>query len=123
MARKINIIGANPKRIEVADQPKRRIEPAELADALGAHPEGQQVAGILDPVSLAELGSQLLQRLRSSGGRPALADTSVNCRVPLSPEDVKTLETLLSHIGASTGVKPSIGQLVSVIVRLYLNAL
>ena len=43
--------------------------------------------------------------------------------VPLSAEDVKTLETMLSQIGESTGVKPSVGQLVSVIVRLHLKAL
>ncbi len=30
---------------------------------------------------------------------------------------------MLSHISESTGAKPSVGQLVSVIVRLHLNAL
>jgi hypothetical protein len=123
MAKKINIVGAKPQKIAVADQPKRRIEPAELAAALGANPDGQQVSGNLDPIALAELGTQLAHRLRSSGGRPALADATVNCRVPLSAEDVQTLENMVSHIGASTGAKPSVGQLVSVIVRLHLNAL
>jgi len=40
MAEKINIVGAKPKKIEVADQPKRRIDPAELAAALDANPSG-----------------------------------------------------------------------------------
>ncbi|SRR6266446_4040512 len=123
MAKKINIVGAKPKKIEVVDQPKRRLAPAELAAALGANPNGKQVPGNLDPIGLAELGTQLQYRLRSSGGRPALADATINCRVPLSAEDVQTLENMLSHIGASTGAKPSVGQLVSVIVRLHLNAL
>jgi hypothetical protein len=123
MAKKITIVGARPKRIEIVDQPKRRVEPKELADALGANPGGRQVSGSLDPIALAELGSHLLQRLHSSGGRPALADATVNCRVPLSAEDIKTLENMLAHIGASTGAKPSVGQLASVIVRLHLNAL
>lgn len=123
MARKINIVGASPRKIEVVDQPKRRIAPEELAAALGANPTGQPVPRNLDPIALAELGTQLVHRLRSSGGRPALADATVNCRVPLSAEDVKTLERMLAHIGASTGVKPSVGQLASVIVRLHLNAL
>jgi hypothetical protein len=122
MAKKINIVGANPKKIEVVDRPKRRIEPEELAAALGANPCGQQISGDLDPIALAELGTQLLDQLRSSGGRPALADATVNCRVPLSAEDIKTLENMVSRIGESTGAKPSIGQLVSVIVRLHLNA-
>lgn len=123
MAKKIHVVGAKPKKIEVIDQPKRRIDPAELAAALGADPSGQQTPGDLDPLALAELGTQLLHRLRSSGGRPALADAAINCRVPLSAGDVQTLEDMLSHIGASTGAKPSVGQLVSVIVRLHLNVL
>ena len=123
MAKKITIVGAKPKKIDVVDQPKRRIAPTEFAAALGANPTGQQAPGNLDPIALAELGSQLLNRLRSSGGRPALADATIHCRVPLSAEDVQTLENMVSHIGASTGAKPSVGQLVSVIVRLHLNAL
>jgi hypothetical protein len=123
MAKKINIVGAKPKKIEVVDQPKRRIDPAEFGAALGAIPSGRQAPGNLDPIALAELGTQLLNRLRSSGGRPALADATINCRVPLSAEDIQTLENMVLHIGASAGAKPSVGQLVSVIVRLHLNAL
>lgn len=123
MAKKINIVGTKPKKLEVLDQPKRRMEPRELAAALGANPSGQQVSANLDPIALAELGTQLLHRLHSSGGRPALADATVNCRVPLSAEDVKALENMVSRIGESTGAKPSVGQLASVIVRLHLNAI
>jgi hypothetical protein len=43
--------------------------------------------------------------------------------VPWSAEDVKTLESMAAQIGASTGAKPSLGQLASVIVRLHLSAL
>lgn len=123
MAKKINIIGATPKKIAVVDQPKRRLDPADVAAALGANPSDQHVSGDLDPMALAELRTQLLQRLRSSGGRPALADATVNCRVPLSAEDLKTLETMVAQVGGATGAKPSVGQLASVIVRLHLNAL
>lgn len=123
MAKKITVVGAKPRKIEVADQPKRRIDPTELAASLGASPVGQPAPLSLDPIGLAELGTQLLHRLRSSGGRPALADATVNCRVPLSAEDIKTLETMVVQIGQATGAKPSVGQLASVIVRLHLNAL
>lgn len=123
MTKQIDIVGAKPKRIDVLDQPKQRIDSADLAVALGANPSGQQSPANVDPVSLAELGTQLLTRLRSSGGRPALADATVSCRVPLSAEDLKTLETIVVQIGESTGAKPSVGQLASVILRLHLNAL
>jgi hypothetical protein len=120
MAKKINIVGATPKRIEIVDRPKRRIEPAELAAVLGAQPCGQPGTGKLDPIALAELGTQLLSRLRSSGGRPALADATEICRVPLSAEDISTLEKMADQLGEKTGANPSSGQLASVIVHNYL---
>jgi hypothetical protein len=124
MTEKIEITGTDPKKIKLADQSKRRIDPAKLASELGAIPSGQHVSdNSIDIIGLAELGTQLLHRLRSSGGRPALADASINCRVPLSADDLQKLEEMLSHIGSSTGTKPSVGQLVSVIVRLYLSTL
>ncbi len=122
MEKKINVVGVEPKKIEIVDQPKRRINPAELGAALGADPIAQ-VAENLDLIALGELGAQLLDRLRSTGGRPGLADATVNCRVPLSADDVQTLESMVSHIGESTGAKPSVGQLASVIVRRYLSDL
>jgi hypothetical protein len=121
MAKKVNIVGTHPKRVRVVDKPRRRIEPAELAAALGAEPCGERIGANLEPISLAELGTELLRRLRSSGGRPALADATEYCRVPLSAEDVKALEKITEHIEQKTGTKPSLGQVVSVILRDYLT--
>jgi hypothetical protein len=120
MAKKVNVIGAKPKRVRLVDQPIRRIEPAELAAALGAEPCAERLGANLDPISLAELGTELQRRLRSSGGRPALTDATEFCRVPLSKEDVKALEDITDQIEEKTGTKPSLGQVVSVIVRDYL---
>ena len=122
MAERINIVGAKPKRINIVNQPKPRLDPAEIAEGLGAAPCGERISGKLDLIGLAEIGTQLLGRLRSSGGRPALADATEICRVPLSAEDVKALENLVAEIEKSSGMKPSVGQLVSAIVRSHLNA-
>jgi hypothetical protein len=121
MAKKVNIIGAKPKRVRVLDKPRRRIQPAQLAAQLGAEPEGVWLGKNLDLISLAELGTKLQSRLRSSGGRPALADATEFCRVPLSAEDVKALEKITAQIEQSSGLKPSLGQVVSIIVHDYLQ--
>src|SRR6266852_7593989 len=121
MAKKVNIVGTQPKRVQVVDKPVRRIEPTEVAAALGAEPCGEHIGANPDPISLAELGTELLRRLRSSGGRPALVDATEYCRVPLSPNDVKALERITAQIEQSTGTKPSPGQVASIIVREYLN--
>jgi hypothetical protein len=121
MAKKIIDTGKTARRIEVTDRPARRIEPEAFAAALGAEPVGEGHSPNLDPLSLAALGNDLIKRLRSSGGRPALADATEICRVPLSAEDVKALEGIVAHLEASSGAKPSVGQVVSVIVRRHLT--
>lgn len=55
MGKAIIIIGNQPKRVRVTDTPRRRIEPAEVAFALGATPTGEWIGANLDPISVAEL--------------------------------------------------------------------
>ena len=43
--------------------------------------------------------------------------------MPLSADDVSTLEEIVAQIEGSSGARPSIGQLVSVIVRRHLDAI
>jgi hypothetical protein len=121
MAKKITVTGKPARRIEVTGKRQRRIEPEELAAALGAEPVGEAHALGLDPLSLAALGSELIKRLRSTGGRPALTDATEICRVPLSADDLKVLEKITAEIEQSTGKRPSVGQVVGVIVRDYLT--
>jgi len=120
MAKRVNIVGVQPKRLRVVDKPARRIQPTELAASLGAQPRGERMGANHDPISLAEIGTELQRRLRSSGGRPALSDATEFCRVPLSAEDIKALEKITGQIEQKTGTKPSVGQVVSVIVRDYM---
>lgn len=122
MAKKINITGKPARRIEVTGKPQRRIEAEDFAAALGAEPVGEAHAANLDPLTLAALGSELIRRLRSSGGRPALADATEICRVPLSGEDVRTLEQMVEQLQEASGTRPSVGQLVGVIVRAHLQS-
>jgi hypothetical protein len=77
----------------------------------------------MDPISLAALGADLIRRLRSSGGRPALADATQKVKVPLSSEDILAIEQIISAIEGATGSKPSLGQIASVIVRLHIDEL
>lgn len=106
MARKVTTAGAKPKR-------NRKPSRAEHDERVGAD---------LDPIAIAEIGAKLLRRLRSTGGRPALADATEFCRVPLSAEDVQALEEIAKQIEQTSWTKPSSGQIASVIVRAYLAA-
>jgi len=45
MAKKINIVGSRAKRIKITGPTFPRIDPAELAAALGAEPCGERLSG------------------------------------------------------------------------------
>jgi hypothetical protein len=121
MAKRITVTGKRARRIEVTGKPQRRIELSKVAAALGAEPTGEAHASGVDPVALAAMGGAVIKRLRSTGGRPTLADATEICRVPLSADDLKSLQKVTDAIERSTGKKPSVGQVVGVIVREYLN--
>jgi hypothetical protein len=121
MAKKIHMTGKAGRRIEITGKPQRRIEPEKLAAELGAESVGEPHASGLDPVALAAVGSAVIERLRSTGGRPALADAAEICRVPLSTDDLAALKAITEGIERSTGKKPSVGQVVGVIVREFLT--
>ncbi len=123
MAKKINIVGKKAERIHNTGPSLPRIEPAEFAAALGAEPCGQPHSKHLDPISLLALGDELLKRLRSTGGRPALEGATEQCKVPLRPEDVSALEEITKAIELETNARPSLGQTASVILRMHLDLL
>ena len=105
-------------RIIDTGTPATRIDPEEFAAAMGA----ELVASVahLDPITLIELGNELLRRLRSTGGRPALDDATETIRVPLSAGDVAALARVTAMVSGANGAKPSLGQVASAILRLYL---
>lgn len=121
MAKKVKLIEKEQKRILVSNKPLERIEPVTLAAGIGAVPCGVQVTANVDPISLAELGSALISRLRSSGGRPALEGATEICRVPVSQKDLQRLEEMTCEVAQQTGTRPSPGQLASLIVHKYLT--
>jgi hypothetical protein len=123
MTEKIKFIGKGAERIKFTGNALPRIEPAEFAAALGAEPCGESGSGAFDPIALATLGTELIKRLRSTGGRPALEDASEVCKVPLSTKDIAALETIILAIEKATGTRPALGQVASVILRTHLDTL
>jgi hypothetical protein len=121
MTKRIAVTGKPARRIEVTGKSQRRIEPAKFAASLGAEPIGEAHDMSLDPVALAAMGGAVIKRLRSTGGRPTLADATEICRVPLSADDLESLKKVTDAIEQSTGKKPSVGQVVGIIVREYLT--
>jgi hypothetical protein len=123
MEKRITVRGAEAERIEDTGSTVPRIEAAEFAAGLGAEPCGEELPRGLDPLSLGELGNELLKRLRSSGGRSILTDPTHRCAVPLSQEDVAALADIVTAIERATGARPSLDQIARVVVRMHVAAL
>ena len=123
MTKKINIVGKALERLNITGPALPRMEPDEFAVALGAEPFAEPRTKLLDLISLGELGNTLIKRLRSTGGRPALAGATERCKVPLTPDDVAKLEEIIAVMEAETGKRPALGQIASVILSIHLDSL
>jgi hypothetical protein len=99
-----------------------RITAAQVQQALGAEETTGELAEALAPVTLFAVREELMNRLQSSGGRPALAGTTRRAKIPLSDEEWMQLEELAAAIGES-GFAPSAGQVASVLLSLSLHAI
>jgi hypothetical protein len=98
-----------------------RIDPARIAEALGAEPSGERLQGALAPVTLFALREELINRLQSSGGRPGLAGATRRAKIPLNDQEWLKLEELAAAV-SSPGFSPSAGQIASVLLTLSLHA-
>ncbi len=98
-----------------------QIDPSKVRQALGAEDSVEGLVEALSPLTLFALREELMRRLQSSGGRPALVGTTRRAKIPLRDEEWQQLEDLASAI-ASPGFAPSAGQVASVLLRLSLDS-
>jgi hypothetical protein len=115
--------GAEAERIEDTGAVLPRIGAAEFAAGLGAEPCGDNLPRGVSLLSLADLGNDLLKRLRAGGGRCVVKDSSPQGASPLSQEDMAALTDIIAAIERATGARPSLGQIARVVVRMHADAL
>ena len=97
-----------------------RLDPRLVAKALGAEVTGVRLEKALAPITLAVVRAELFRRLRTSGGRPGLSDTSRRNKIPLSDQQWAELEKLAAML-ATDELSPSAGQVASVLLSSALR--
>ncbi len=123
MTKKIQLVGSTVPRIIVTTQTTvRRIDPEEVARALGADPTPVKVPDTPNPITRFVLRAELFRRLQSTGGRPGLEGNNLRRKIPLSDQDWHQLEALASQIAATTKLSPSPGQVGSVLLSLAIRS-
>ena len=108
--------------IQDTSQVLRRLEPSQVQPALGAEETGLAVAALGSPLALMQVRQELMERLRSTGGRPSLADVSRRVKVPLGDQQWQELEEIASEVSTAE-FSPSAGQIASVLITLSLRSL
>jgi hypothetical protein len=122
MPRKIQDCGKTLPVIRDVSVAMPRIELDEVAMALAAEPCRESLQTRLGPISLLAVRQELLRRLRSTGGRPALAGATRRVKIPLSDQQWQQLEELAEEVLEDESA-PSAGQVAGVLLSLSLESI
>ena len=87
-----------------------------IAESFGAVPVGSTRDRNDPSWALAYVAREIDQRLRSTGGRPALADTERKVKVPVTKDDLARLEAI-----ASTYSKVAPSQIASILLHMAID--
>jgi hypothetical protein len=120
MGKKILATEGASKRVRDIGTGAPAVEAAAVAEALGAEVLDSAFSGQGSPTSAFQLRFELLSRLHSSGGRPALRDATRLIKVPVTENQCRDLEDLAASL-ADLEFAPSTGQVASVLLGLSLR--
>jgi hypothetical protein len=92
----------------------------EVIAALGGRSLTMKAGDAQAPVTLLAIRDALMERLRSTGGRPALAGDGSRQRVQVSANDWRRIADIADHVEVGRH-KPSPAQVASVLIHLALE--
>jgi hypothetical protein len=119
MARKIIATSASQREIRDVGPAQPLVDPATVAQALGAEEAGTSTGMGGSPGSLVQLRAELARRLQSSGGRPSLEGATRRVKIPVTDSQWRELEDLAASL-SDQGFSPSAGQVASALLSLAL---
>jgi hypothetical protein len=120
--KKIQIVSSTVQRIPITPSTVERLEPDEVAKALGAEPCPEKLPGPSGPVTRYALCLELFRRLQARGVCPNAEGNDLRATIPLSDQEWRQLEELARQIASESGLSPSPGQVGSVLLSLALRS-
>lgn len=121
MSKRIRATDGTLKPIRDTGAPPSRVEPSHVEAVLGAEETAERLEDILAPITLLAVREELVKRLQSRGGRPALSGTTRRVKIPLRDTEWLALEEMAAAI-SSPGFAPSAGQVASVLLTLSVRS-
>src|SRR4051812_33027753 len=98
MNEKIRIKPSTQQPIRVKESTQPRLDPKEVADALGAELTPIKVDAAASPATWLAVRMELAKRLQSGGGKTASNGTTRSARTPLSDQDWLALEGIAAAL-------------------------
>jgi hypothetical protein len=117
MARNDSVPSSAPRRIRDTGRTSARLDSAIIAQALGADGPGPALGLKGSPASVLQIRAELISRLQSNGGRPALQGANRRVKIPITDTQWQELEDLAASF-TDLGFAPSAGQVASVLLSL-----
>ena len=110
------------KKIKNKGSTQRQIDTRVIANALGAKRVEIKIDTRQGPISLLSLRQFLISRLRSSGGRPALAGTTKRRnKIPVFEEDWHKLKKIAKYYKEKEGISVTPGQIASALIHVDIS--
>ncbi len=110
---------ARHRLVDVSRKPPP-IAVADVIAAFGGRSLGTNAGDDKAPLALLTIRDALIQRLRTTGGRPALSGDGPRQRVQVSAEDWQSIVEIASHVAVGRH-KASPAQVASVLIHLALE--
>lgn len=92
----------------------------DVVTALNGRPLAMKIGNTLAPVTLLAIREVLMERLRSTGGRPALSGDSSRQRVQVLAKDWQKITSIANRVEVGRH-KPSPAQVASVLIHFALE--
>ena len=121
MTSRIRTTGSAYPRIVDTSVTLPRLEPSEVAAALGGEPCAVGLKGAMGPITLYALRQEIFKRLQSTGGQPEAAETTPSGTIALSDQQWRQLEQL-AVAASSPELTLSAEQVAKILLTLALNS-
>jgi hypothetical protein len=100
---------------------QRTVDPKSLAQALGAEESGTEIDTRQGPISLYGIRQHLVERLRSTGGRPTLMGRKQQRnKVPFLEEDWNKLMEIAKLLKEEKNMRVTPAQIASILIHITL---
>lgn len=99
-----------------------RIDPAQVAAALGAEPCDVTLGGSFSPLTLFAIRQEVYRQLQANGGKPAPDEVDYSSQIQLSPKMWKKLRKLAADV-AVPNFAPTAAQMVGIVLSLSLRSI